>query len=48
MKDIRRRGAAFVAGSRSPARVAAGDCGPADAAWSVLEGRGKPPPYWAF
>jgi len=30
--------AAFVAGSRSSARVAAGDCGPDDAAWSVLEG----------
>jgi hypothetical protein len=30
--------AAFVAGSRSSARVAAGDCGPDDAAWSVLDG----------
>jgi hypothetical protein len=30
--------AAFVAGSRSSAHVAAGDCGPDDAAWSVLEG----------
>jgi hypothetical protein len=29
--------AAFVAGSRSSAAVAAGDCGPDDAAWSILE-----------
>ena len=30
--------AAFVAGSRSSALVAAGECGPDDAAWSVVEG----------
>lgn len=30
--------AAFVAGSQSSAMVAAGDCGPDDAAWSALEG----------
>ncbi|MGH9280213.1 MAG: hypothetical protein ACRD12_19195 [Acidimicrobiales bacterium] len=30
--------AAFVAGSRSSVLVAAGDCGPDDAAWSVLAG----------
>jgi hypothetical protein len=30
--------AAFVTGSQSSAKVAAGDCGPDDAAWSALEG----------
>ncbi len=30
--------AAFVAGSRSSAAVVAGDCGPDDAAWALLEG----------
>jgi hypothetical protein len=30
--------AAFVNGSRSSAPVAAGDCGPEDAAWSLLDG----------
>jgi hypothetical protein len=30
--------AAFVAGSRSSALVAAGDCGPEDTAWSLLDG----------
>jgi hypothetical protein len=30
--------AAFVAGSQSSAAVVAGDCGPDDAAWSVLDG----------
>ncbi|MFP5316994.1 MAG: hypothetical protein ACLGI2_01725 [Acidimicrobiia bacterium] len=30
--------AAFVTGSQSSAMVVAGDCGPDDAAWSVLEG----------
>ena len=30
--------AAFVAGSRSSAAVAAGDCGPDDAAWSLVDG----------
>ena len=30
--------AAFVAGSRSSTHVAAGDCGPEDTAWAVLEG----------
>lgn len=30
--------AAFVAGSRTSAAVASGDCGPDDAAWSMLDG----------